>query len=157
MSKVLRDESPLKDVEPEFAVADHPVWLAIKPRGGFGGFRRKEFEEPDKMDVGFLYLLFKARVLAGCPFRIIDSVRDDPRSVHGELPCPAVDLQILNVWERMRISRACAIVGFVRTGVYPGTDGVYQGKKKKDGGGYHVDGSREKNAACWTRGLKKKT
>lgn len=148
---MLSSASPLEDVPIEFATLDHPVWAAIDPL-----FTPAEFEDPEKMDVGFLRLLHEARVLAGVPFRILDTIRGDARSAHGELPCAAVDLQLLNAYERGRVVRAVVTVGFVRFGVYPGTDGTYRGKKKKDGGGFHVDGSRSKPAACWTRGIQRK-
>ncbi len=155
MTQPLSDTGPLADVTPQLAMLDHRVWDDIRPRGERGGFLSVEFEDPEKMEVGFLYKLYDARQLAGVPFRIIDSVRDDPRSAHGEVPCSAVDLQLLSSWERQRINRACVIVGFVRHGIYPGTDGEYKGQTKRDGGGYHVDASRFRSAACWTRGLRK--
>lgn len=152
---MLRDDGPLDDVPAEYATLDHPVWAEIAPRPGKGGFLPSEFESPELMDVGFLRLLYAARQWAGVPFRILDTVRGDPRSAHGELPCAAVDLQLLTSYERGRINRACITVGFVRIGIYPGTDGSYLGKRKKDGGGFHVDGSRSKPAACWTRGIQR--
>lgn len=149
---MLTDLSPLAGITPEYAVLDHPVWAEISEH-----FTPKEFEEPEKMDVGFLRLLFRTRVLAGFPFRILDTIRGDPRSAHSELPCAAADLQLLNAWERGRANRAAVTVGFVRCGIYPGTDGYYQTRKKKDGGGFHLDASRAKGAACWTRGIQRDT
>lgn len=147
----ISDRSPLEDVPLEFATLDHPIWDAIAPL-----FTPAEFEDAEKMDVGFLRLLHQARVEAGVPFRILDTLRGDPKSAHGELPCAAADLQLLNSFERGRVIRGVVLAGFVRFGVYPGTDGTYRGMKKKDGGGFHVDGSRTKPAACWTRGIQRK-
>lgn len=146
----LLNEGPLAATQPEYANLSHPVWGEIFPE-----FKPHEFEEPAKMDIHFLRKLHEARLLADVPFRILDSVRGDPRSAHGELPCTAVDLQLLNAYERMRVMRALILVGFTRIGVYPGTSGMYKGMKKKDGGGLHVDGSRSKPSAFWTMKLPK--
>lgn len=154
---MLSVKGPLKGVSPQFAYLDHPVWDEIAPKDGKGGFKQSEFEKPEAMEVEFLRLLYKARQLAGCPFRILDTVRDDPRSAHGEIPCAAVDLQVLNSWERSRVIRAAYEVGITRVGIYPGTDGEYKGSKKKDGGGIHLDASRTKpQDRVWTKGIPKK-
>jgi hypothetical protein len=140
---------PLNDVEPEFATLDHPVWEEIKRF-----FSPSEFEAPEKMDVGFLRLLFQARLEAEVPFRILDTLRDDSRSAHGEEPGIAVDLQLLNSRERSRITRAAYLVGFLRVGVYEGSSGTYKGQVKKDGGGLHLDASRTKSSDhMWTMRL----
>lgn len=146
---VLFAEGPLDRIEPEFAKLDHPIWVQIYPQ-----FKPEEFEDPEKMDVGFLVLLHKARIMAGVPFRVLDTLRDDSRSAHGEVPGIAVDLQVVNSRERSRIVRSAYAVGFVRVGVYPGSTGLYKGKKKKDGGGVHLDASRKKSSDhMWTMRL----
>lgn len=151
----LRDLGPLDGVQAEYARLSHPVWKEIAPIGQ-PGFIPGEFEEPEKMEVEFLRLLHKARIIAKVPFRILDTVRPDPASAHGELPCACCDLQVLDSFERSRVVRALYAVGFTRVGVYPGTDGEYEGKKKKDGGGVHVDGSRSKpQDRLWTQKIAK--
>lgn len=140
---------PLQDVVPSFATLDHEVWEAIYPE-----LQPHEFEDPEKMDVGFLRLLYRARIEAGVPFRILDTLRDDSRSAHGEEPGIAVDLQCLNSKERFKIVGAGLKVGFERIGIYRGTDGVYKGQPKKDGGGVHLDASRHKSSKhMWTKRL----
>lgn len=149
----LSDKGPLDGVKPEFAKLDHPVWKEIWPE-----FTPKEFEAPEKMDVHFLRLLYKARKLAGVPFRIIDTLRDDPRSAHGEVPGIAADLQVLNSYERSRVTRSAYAVGFIRVGVYQGSDGEYKGRRKRDGGGVHLDASRTKpQDHLWTMKIRKTT
>ena len=149
MPVILSSVGPLQDIEPEFAHVLHGVWEEISPH-----FKLGEFESPEKMDVGFLQLLFKARQIAGVPFRILDTLRDDSRSAHGEEPGIAVDLQALNSRERSRIIRSAYAVGFVRVGCYEGSHGIYHGMKKKDGGGVHLDASRVKSPDhLWTMRL----
>ncbi len=146
---VLSDTGPLQDIGPEYAHLEHEVWEEISLY-----FKPKEFEDPGSMDVGFLRLLFEARKLSGIPFRILDTLRDDSRSAHGEMPGIAVDLQVLNSRERSRITRAAYSVGFVRVGIYEGSHGIYHGMKKKDGGGVHLDASRTKSSDhMWTMRL----
>lgn len=154
---MLSDKSPLSHLVPSFAKLDHPVWNEIAPRDGMPGFLPSEFEAPEKMDVHFLRLLYKARIIAKVPFRVIDSVRGDLSSAHGEEPCCAVDLQVLTSYERSRVVRAAYFVGFVRVGVYPGSDGEYKGKTKRDGGGVHLDASRTfPQDRMWTMKIRKK-
>lgn len=146
---ILTNTGPLSEVEPEFAKKDHPIWSIIYPQ-----FKPDEFEDPYRMDVGFLYIFHKARMVAGVPFRILDTLRDDTRSAHGEIPGIAADLQVLNSRERSRIVRAAYYVGFIRVGVYEGSHGIYKGMKKKDGGGVHLDASRKKSSDhMWTMRL----
>jgi hypothetical protein len=146
---MLTDVGPLDHLEPEYATLDHPVWEEISEF-----FSPSEFEAPEKMDVGFLRILFVARSESGVPFRILDTLRDDSRSAHGELPGIAVDLQVLNSRERSRITRAAYAVGFIRVGIYEGSSGTYKGKPKKDGGGLHLDASRTKSSDhMWTMRL----
>lgn len=147
---MLHSESPLHGVEPQFADLTHSVWEEIYPF-----FVPGEFEQPRTMDVGFLRLLTEARILADVPFRVLDTVRGDPRSAHGEEPCTAVDLQLLNSYERQRAVRGAVIAGFVRVGIYPGTSGEFRGMRKKDGGGLHLDASRTKPPRFWTMGIPK--
>lgn len=145
----LSDVGPLDDLAPEYAALDHPVWSKIAPQ-----FFPEEFEDPEKMDAGFLILLHAARLEAEVPFRILDTLRDDSRSAHGEEPGIAVDLQVLNSRERSRITRAAYQVGFVRVGIYEGSHGIYKGLTKKDGGGLHLDASRTKSSDhMWTMRL----
>lgn len=145
----LSSAGPLDDIIPTYALLDHEVWGEIFPE-----FRPSEFEAPEKMDVGFLRLLRKARVMADVPFRILDTLRDDSRSAHGEEPGIAVDLQCLNSRERSRIVRAAYVVGFIRVGIYEGSHGLYKGHQKKDGGGVHLDASRNKSSDhMWTMRL----
>ena len=140
---------PLHDVIPTLATLDHPIWEEIYPE-----FESREFEDPEKMDVGFLRLLYEARIEADVPFRILDTLRDDSRSAHGEEPGIAADLQCLNSRERFKIVGAAYKVGFERVGIYRGTDGHYKGKPKKDGGGVHLDASRHKSSEhMWTKRL----
>ena len=154
---MLSDKGPLNNLIPTFAKLNHPVWDEIAPRGGGPGFLPTEFEQPEKMDVHFLRLLYKARIIAKVPFRVLDSVRKDPFSAHGEEPCCAVDLQVLTSYERSRVVRAAYFVGFVRVGIYPGSDGEYKGKTKRDGGGVHLDASRTKpQDHLWTLKIRKK-
>lgn len=148
----LDDRGPLEGVVPEYANLGHSVWDEIAPKGDQPGFLPKEFEDPAKMEVGFLRLLHKARLIAKVPFRIIDTIRGDPKSAHGEVPCACADLQVMNSFERSRVVRSLYTVGFVRVGVYPGTDGP----NKKDGGGIHVDASRTKpQDRLWTQKISK--
>lgn len=148
----LSDKNPLDGIAPEFATAGHSVWYEIEPKGAVPGFLPKEFEEPEKMEVGFLRLLYKARIIAKVPFLVIDTIRGDPRSAHGEIPCACADLQVMNSFERSRVVRSLYAVGFIRIGVYPGTDGL----GKKDGGGIHVDASRIKpQDRLWTQKIAK--
>jgi len=145
----LSEVGPLDLVEPEFATLDHPVWGRIAPE-----FLPGEFEDPEKMDVGFLMLLHAARLEAEVPFRVLDTLRDDSRSAHGEVPGIAVDLQVLNSRERSRVIRGAYAVGFIRVGCYKGTHGIYKGMVKKDGGGVHLDASRTKSSDhMWTMRL----
>jgi hypothetical protein len=146
---MLTDVGPLDGIAPEFATLDHPVWEEISEF-----FSPSEFEDPEKMDVGFLRVLFVARREAGVPFRILDTLRDDSRSAHGEEPGIAVDLQVLNSRERSRVIRGGHAAGFVRVGCYEGSSGMYKGKVKKDGGGVHLDASRTKSQDhMWTMRL----
>ncbi len=146
---ILLSEGPLDNIEPEFAKLGHPVWDCIYPE-----FKPDEFEDPENMDVGFLTLLHKARIIAGVPFRVLDTLRDDSRSAHGEIPGIAVDLQVINSRERSRIVRSGYAIGFTRIGVYPGSTGLYKGLQKKDGGGVHLDASRKKSSDhLWTMRL----
>lgn len=142
---MLHPRSPLAAIAPERAVFGHVVWAEISPF-----FRQDEFEDSEKMDVGFLRLLTEARILADVPFRILDTIRGDSRSAHGEDPCTAVDIQLLNAYERGRAIRGACAAGFVRVGIYPGTSGEFRGMRKKDGGGLHLDASRTKPPAFWT-------
>ncbi len=133
----------------ESAKLDHPVWDEIFPE-----FKPDEFEDPEKMGVEFLRRLHKARKLAGVPFRVLDTLRDDSRSAHGDVPGIAVDLQCLNSRERFIIFKAALDVGFERIGIYRGTNGMFRGKKKKDGGGVHLDMSESKSSEhMWTKRL----
>jgi len=133
----------------EFAKFDHPVWDEIYPE-----LQPYEFEDAEKMEVGFLRRLHKARKIAGVPFRILDTLRNDSRSAHGEVPGIAVDLQCLNSQERFKIVKAGLEVGFERIGVYEGSNGIYKGKRKKDGGGVHLDMSESKSQGhIWTKRL----
>jgi hypothetical protein len=146
---MLSDVGPLDHLEPEYATLDHPVWEEISEF-----FSPSEFEAPEKMDAGFLRLLFVARSEAGVPFRIIDTLRDDSRSAHGDEPGIAADLQVLNSRERSRVIRAGFAVGFIRVGCYEGSHGTYKGMVKKDGGGVHLDASRTKSSDhMWTMRL----
>ena len=148
----MKDIGPLDLIEPELATLDHSVWDHIYPE-----LQPCEFRHPEKMDVAFLARLWEARKMADVPFRIISSVRGGPKSAHGEVPCCAVDLQVLNSYERSRVVRSCYKVGFIRVGIYSGSDGKYKDKKKRDGGGVHVDGSREKpQDRLWTMKIRKK-
>lgn len=145
----LSEVGPLDGIEPEFATLDHPVWNEIAPE-----FLPHEFEDPERMDVGFLRLLYQARIEADCPFRVLDTLRDDSRSAHGEVPGVAVDLQVINSRERSRVVRGSYAVGFIRVGVYEGSHGIYKGMRKKDGGGVHIDASRTKSSDhMWTMRL----
>ncbi len=140
---------PLDGLDPVLALLSHPVWQDIEQY-----FKPREFKEPERMDVWFLRLLFRARVEAEVPFRILDSLRDDSRSAHGEQPGIAVDLQVLNSRERSRVVRGAFAVGFIRVGVYEGSHGIYKGMQKKDGGGVHLDASRTKSSDhMWTMRL----
>ena len=137
---------PLGHIAEEYATLDHPVWDEIAPE-----LLPKEFEQPESMDVAFLRMLWRARRRADVPFRIIDTVRDDDRSAHGELPCCVVDLQVISSRERFKIVKACILEGFERVGAYEGSDGEYRGKHRRDKGGVHVDASRYKpNEVMWT-------
>lgn len=149
----LLNVGPLDGLKREFATLDHPIWIEISKH-----FGSDEFEKPEKMDVNFLRVMFKARKLAGVPFRIINTLRDDSRSAHGEVPGIAVDLQVLNSYERSRVVRSAYAVGFIRVGVYMGTDGKYKGLRKRDGGGVHLDASSVKpQDHLWTMKIRKAT
>ena len=135
----LTDIGPLDGLDPVLALLSHPVWQDIEQY-----FKPREF----------LRLLFRARVEAEVPFRILDTLRDDSRSAHGERPGIAVDLQVLNSRERSRVVRGAFAVGFIRVGVYEGSHGIYKGMQKKDGGGVHLDASRTKSSDhMWTMRL----
>lgn len=144
---------PLGNTPEEYAVLSHPVWDEIAPE-----FLPKEFELPESMDVAFLRMLCRSRRRAGVPFRILDTVRDDDRSAHGELPCCVVDLQVLSSGERFKIVKACILEGFERVGTYQGSDGMYRGEWRRDKGGVHVDASRTKpNEVMWTMRIRSTT
>lgn len=149
----MNTESPLHGIAPVRALAFHPVWEEIAPKGDAPGFDRSEFTDPDEMDVHFLRLLYKARQVAGVPFRIISSARDPEGSTgaslsaHKKRPCRAVDLQVLNNFERACVVIAAVKVGIVRIGVYPAS--TAGGK-----GGVHLDAEthpENPSPRCWTR------
>lgn len=83
-------------------------------------FKPDEFNRPDLMSFDLLRMLDKARHLAGLPFIITSSYRDDPgtsaMSEHRE--GRAVDIRVKYEWERFLIVKACLDAGFLRIGVY---------------------------------------
>lgn len=130
-------DSPLTGKPTVRAHAGHPVWDEIKPVEEFGGFVAGEFNEPEAMDVEFLRLLYRIRMDAGVPMRIISDARPPggdigaSKSAHKKRPCRAVDLHVVNSYERARITVAAIQNGIRRWGTYPGKDG--------DAGSLHID------------------
>lgn len=126
----------------------HPVWREIAPE-----LTPEDFRDPERMDVGFLRLLSRARRRAGVPFRVISDHREASRneevggalrSAHLELPCRAVDLWAETNEERFRIVEALLSAGFIRIGVYPA--------RVSAAGTVHVDASSRNPAPrLWTR------
>ena len=144
--------SPLVGIVPVRATAVHPVWAEVAPSAERGGFKRSEFTDPDEMDANFLRLLFKARQIAGVPFRIVSSARDPEGSVgaslsaHKKRPCRAVDLHVANNYERACVLIAAVQVGIVRIGIYPAKD--------DNSGSVHLDAEthpENPSPRCWTR------
>lgn len=143
---------PLEGKPAARAGAGHPVWGEIAPEEEFGGFVPSEFRNPEEMDVEFLRLLYRIRLDAGVPMRIISDARDPEgdvgasRSAHKKRPCRAVDLHVANSYERARIVLAAAKNGVVRIGVYPG--------KERDAGSVHLDAEthpENPSPRMWTR------
>ena len=146
--------SPLEGIPRERATARHPVWSEIEPRGEAGGFLPSEFDRPEAMDVAFLRLLYRIRLEAGVPLRVISDARDPgrgigaPRSAHNvdgeEDAVRAIDLQVFNTEERARITLAAILNGVVRWGTYEA--GV------AEIGGLHLDAEEENPfPRNWTR------
>jgi hypothetical protein len=137
-------ESPLKDVPKEYAKMGHPVWAEIHEY-----LSPHEFRFPYEMDVEFLRLLFRIRVDAGVPFRLLSDARDPEgdvgasKSAHKRRPCRAIDLKVYNSYERARVGIAATRAGIVRLGVYP--------EKKKS---LHIDAEDHPDNASprwWTK------
>lgn len=145
-------DSPLAGKPAATATAGHPVWGEIRPDGTHGGFIASEFQRPEEMDVEFLRLLHRIRHDAGVPMRIISDARPPDqdigasKSAHKKRPCRAVDLHVINSYERACIVLAAARNGVVRIGVYPGKDG--------DAGSVHLDAethAENPSPRIWTR------
>lgn len=125
-------ESPLKNVSPQRAKHDHPVWAEISPY-----FAPSEFNEPYEMDVGFLRWLLTVRKRAGVPMVITSDARDPDgnvgaaKSAHKKRPCRAIDGQVKNSEQYARIVFAAIHEGCVRVGVYKSARGL--------GDIYHLD------------------
>jgi len=138
----------LMGVAPIAAGPTHPVWMGIAPF-----FVPSEFKHPFKMDVTFLRSLYRVRLRAGVPLRIVSDYRPPDRnasvggakaSAHMELPCSAVDLRVNNNHERMLIVAAAIEEGFTRMGIYPAGEG--------GAGSLHLDASRTlPSPRIWTR------
>ena len=150
----MKEHGPLAGIPPEFAHEGHPVWDVIAPRDGVGGFRPAEFRYPWQMDARFLLLLYMMRLDAGVPFRLTSDHRPPERnqavggassSAHMEVPCTAVDLQVLNNHERFRIVRTAMKYGIHRIGV-----AKYDADAKTGAGIVHIDCSRTlPPEVCW--------
>jgi hypothetical protein len=139
---------PLHGLKPELAVEGHSVWIEVAPL-----FVPTEFSRPFDMDVHFLRLLYKARLSANTPFRIVKPGGDHrppgvnrgaANSAHMSRPCRAVDLSVRNNYERAEVIMAAVRVGILRIGIYP---------SREDGsGGLHLDASEvHPFPRFWTR------
>lgn len=130
------------------ATAGHIVWAEIAPE-----FHPREFHFPHLMDVEFLRLLSRTRRRAQVPFRLLSDARDPERnaaaggaekSAHMEVPCRAVDLHVVNNFERFQVIAAALAEGFQRIGIYPAHE--------DNSGSIHLDASEVNPAPrCWTR------
>ena len=79
-------------------------------------FKPSEFTNPDKIDEAALLKLDQARSIAGVPFNISSSYRDDPNSSHST--GKAFDIRCHNSMWRYFIVESLLRVGFTRIGVY---------------------------------------
>ena len=79
-------------------------------------FKPSEFTNPDKIDEAALLKLDQARSIAGVPFVITSSYRDDPDSSHSK--GNAFDIRCHNSMSRYFMLEALFRVGFTRIGVY---------------------------------------
>lgn len=81
------------------------------------GLRRggPAFPEPEKMDTHFMMRLDAARLIAGVPFIINTSYRDDGGAHATGM---AVDIKCEESWVRWEIINALRRVGFNRFGIY---------------------------------------
>jgi len=168
-------DSPLAQVDPEFATEGHSVWDEIAPDSdtGYPGFMASEFNNPWEMDVHFLRWLYGVRICIhdeyqegnidwDVPLRINDDARPldsdtgVSKSAHKKRPCRAVDLQVFNSYERAVIMIYAIRSGAVRLGAYPGKD-----RRGEDGwpdhaseaSGLHIDLSAHednKSPRIWT-------
>lgn len=80
-------------------------------------FSREEFNQPEKMDYGFMRKLNHARHLADFPFHITSSYRDDDRS-SAHYTGKAVDVAVWSSQQRYAIVQAAMEAGISRIGVY---------------------------------------
>ncbi len=79
-------------------------------------FKPKEFNSPEKMDQGLINRLDSARAIAGIPFRITSSFREDDDKSHAL--GKAVDIAVPNSAVRQIIGDAVRLAGFHRVGIY---------------------------------------
>jgi len=85
-------------------------------------FNKSEFNEPEKMSYPLLVKLDSARDVAGIPFTITSSYREDPDPTDDENSAHyeglAVDIRAPDGYSRFRIVNALLAAGFLRIGVY---------------------------------------
>lgn len=149
---------PLEGLDPTPSPIGHPVWERIAPE-----IQPHEFPWPERMCRFFLeFIVYRARQITrvmtmetsghmdGVPFRFRSSYRSPERnatianvqggvggapvSSHTEQPCRAVDLAVLNRFERALVLDAFYEVGIRRRGIYPESTDA-------GGGVLHVDAS----------------
>lgn len=75
----------------------------------------RSFPEPDKMNRVMMFKLDKARSIAGFPFYITSSYRDDDGE-HGD--GEAIDIRVRGSREREDVFESLREAGFIRRGVY---------------------------------------
>lgn len=116
-----------------------PVWMEVALY-----FVPEEFANPHAMDSSFIRKLYKMRITAGVPFRVTSSYRTPEhnerikgasRSAHTLLPCRAVDLKVINNYERAQVVFAAIAYGIERLGIYPADE--------NGAGVIHIDDSRQ--------------
>ena len=129
---------------PDLAYPGHPVWAEIA-----GYFRPAEFRFPYHMSPDWLRTLYRVRVRAEVPMRVVSDYRPPERneaaggagtSAHMDEPCRATDVRVQSSRERYAILAAAFAEGVRRIGVEPATD--YQRVTwGRNSGTIHLDGS----------------
>jgi hypothetical protein len=139
---------PLLHLEPQLAGPGHSIWIHVHPH-----FQPHEFRFPFEMDAHFLRWLHQVRLAAGVPFRFRSDHRPTDHnttaggavgSAHIPIPCRAVDLAVLNNYERYQVIAAAILLGCTRIGIYPA--------RPDNSGSIHLDCSTtHPQPRIWTR------